>query len=237
MQTREYLKRYCWVYLYVAAFFLGCAGVVRHTVETVSSMQPFSGSPVIVIDAGHGSPDGGATGVSGTREDQVNLEVAKRLETLLALLGYETAMTRTGPDCIASEGETIRQKKQSDLQNRVALVNDLPSAVVVSIHQNHFPDSRYSGPQVFYGSGGGETLAQAAQSALTAALAPGSKREAKAASGIYLMERINHPGILVECGFLSNPAEERKLSDPSHQKKIAAVLAAVVAEHIRSGIS
>ena len=160
----------------------------------------------IVIDAGHGAPDGGSTGISGTREDAVNLLVAQRLETLLTLMGYETAMTRTGPDCIATEGDTIRQKKQSDLRNRVELVNAPPAAVAVSIHQNHFPDPRYSGTQVFY-SDGGEALAASAQRALTAALAPGSKREPKQAAGVYLMEHIRHPGILVECGFLSNVTE------------------------------
>lgn len=235
MKTREFLKRYAWVYLYVAAFFLGAAGLLRHTVETAGSMQPFSAHPVIVIDAGHGSPDGGATGVGGTREDQINLSVSRRLEKLLALLGCETAMTRTGPDCVATEGQTIRQKKQSDLKMRVELVNALPAAVVVSIHQNHFPDSRYSGPQVFYSSGG-EALANSAQKALTAALSPASRREAKKASGVYLMEHIDHPGILVECGFLSNPEEERKLSAPGHQKKIAAILAAVLAEYVNGGI-
>ena len=232
MQTKEYLKRYCWVYLYVAAFFLAGAGIMRHAVETVVSLDPFDSGPVIVIDAGHGSPDGGATGVAGTGEAELNLTVARRLERLLTLLGYETTMTRTGPDWLATEGESIRRKKQSDLQNRVEYINGLPAAVVVSIHQNHFSDSRYSGPQVFYGNHGGEELARNIQTALTTALAPGSKRQSKSASGIYLMERIEHPGILVECGFLSNPAEEQRLTDPKHQKKIAAVLAAVLADHI-----
>ena len=235
METKEFLKRYAWVYLYVAAFFLGVSGLLRHTVETVGSVQPFSSHPVIVIDAGHGAPDGGSMGASGTREETVNLAVARRLDAMLGLIGYETVMTRTGPDCIASAGDTIRQKKQSDLKNRAAMVNVLPSAVVVSIHQNHFPDSRYSGPQVFYSSGG-ETLGTAAQRALTAALAPGSKRESKAAAGIYLMEHIDHPGILVECGFLSNPDEERKLNTPEHQKKIVAVLAAVLVNYVHSGV-
>ena len=234
METRDYLKRYAWVYLYVAAFFLAAAGLLRHSVEAAGSVQPFSAHPVIVIDAGHGSPDGGAVGAGGTKEDTVNLSVARRLEGLLKLLGYETVMTRTGPDCVATEGETIRQKKQSDLQNRVELVNSLPAAVVVSIHQNHFPDSRYHGPQVFYSSGG-EALAASAQKALTAALAPMSGREPKKASGVYLMEHIDHPAILVECGFLSNPEEERKLNSPDHQKKIAAILAAVLAEFVQSG--
>ena len=232
MKTKEFLRRYAWVYLYVAAFFLGTAGLMRQTVESVESIQPFADHPVIVIDAGHGAPDGGSTGISGTREDTVNLAVANRLRRLLTLMGYETAMTRTGRDCIATEGDTIRRKKQSDLKNRVELVNALPSAVVISIHQNHFPDSRYFGPQVFYCSGG-EDLAVSAQRSLTAALAPGSKREAKKASGIYLMEHITHPGILVECGFLSNPEEERRLNTSEHQKKLAAILAAVLADHVQ----
>lgn len=231
METREFLKRYAWVYLFVAAFFLGTAGLLRHTVETVGSMEPLVVSPVIVIDPGHGAPDGGSTGVSGTREDAVNLTVAKRLRGLLTLMGYDSVMTRTGPSCIASEGETIRQKKQSDLKNRVELVNGLPAAVLVSIHQNHFPEGRYFGPQILH-TAGAEKLAQAAQQALSQVLAPGSKREPKLASGVYLMEHINHPGILVECGFLSNPEEERKLNTPEHQKKIAAILAAVLANYV-----
>ena len=234
MTTKEFLKRYSWVYLYVAAFFLGAAGLLRHSVETAGTLDRVSLCPVIVIDAGHGAPDGGTTGVSGIREDEINLAIAKRLEAALALLGLDTAMTRTGSDCIATEGETIRQKKQSDLQNRVALINALPSAVVVSIHQNHFPDPKYSGPQVFHTKNAAE-LARTMQSALTAALAPGSKRQAKTASGIYLMEHCTHPGVLVECGFLSNPEEERKLGTAEHQKKIAAILAAVLAGYVRSG--
>lgn len=235
METKDYLRRYAWVYLYVAAFFLAVAGLLRQTVEVVGSMEPFSVCPVIVIDAGHGAPDGGSTGVCGTREETVNLSVARRLEGILTLLGYETVMTRTGPDCIASEGDTIRQRKQSDLKNRVELVNGLPSAVLVSIHQNHFPDSRYAGPQVFYNRGG-EALAGVAQRELTAGLAPGSKRESKAAAGVYLMEHTRHPGILVECGFLSNAEEERKLNSPEHQKKIAAILAAVLADYVYPGV-
>lgn len=229
MDTREFLRRYAYVYLYVVAFFLGCAGLLLHSVETAGELEPFSAHPVIVIDAGHGSPDGGATGVAGTAEDEVNLAIAKRLNALLQLWGYETVMTRTTPDCIASEGETIRQKKQSDLKNRVELVNRQASAVLVSIHQNHFPDSQYSGPQVFY-AGDAQELASAMQSALTAAISPNSKRAPKRSSGIYLMEHITHPGVLVECGFLSNPAEEQKLCTADHQKKLAAIIASVLAQ-------
>ena len=236
METREFLRRYAWVYLYVVAFFLGCAALLLHSVETVGSMQPFEFHPVIVIDAGHGAPDGGATGLSGVKEDQVNLEISRRLEALLALMGYDTLMTRTSGDCIATEGDTIRQKKQSDLKNRAELVNRQPAAVLVSIHQNHFPDGRYSGPQVFWVNDG-EEMAQKLQRTLTIALSPGSSRSVKRSTGVYLMEHIDHPGVLVECGFLSNPEEERKLAAPEHQKKIAAVLAAVLAEYVHPNVS
>lgn len=231
METRDFLRRYAWVYLYVVAFFLGCAALLLHSVETAGSMQPFDSRPVIIIDAGHGAPDGGATGISGVKEDQVNLEISRRLEALLALLGCQSIMTRTDGDCIATQGDTIRQKKQSDLRNRTELVNSQPAAVVVSIHQNHFPDGRYSGPQVFWADGA-EELAKRLQAALSEALSPGSRRSAKRATGVYLMEHIEHPGVLVECGFLSNPEEERKLASAEYQKKVAAILAAVLANYV-----
>lgn len=232
MDTREFLKRYAYVYLYVTAFFLGCAAMLLHGVETAGSMQSFTSEGVIVIDAGHGGLDGGTTGVSGVKEDQVNLQIARRLELLLRLFGCNTLMTRTTADSIATEGGSIRQQKQSDLRNRVALVNGLPAAVLISIHQNHFPDGRYYGPQVFY-SDGADALANFMQTALTKSLTPGSGRNAKPASGIYLMEHIHHPGILVECGFLSNAAEEQKLASAEYQKKAAAVMAAVLAQYIQ----
>ena len=228
---REFLKRYAWVYLYVVAFFLGCGALLLHWVETAGSMQSFDLRPVIIIDPGHGAPDGGATGISGVQEDRVNLDISRRLEALLALLGCDTIMTRTDENCIATQGRTIRQRKQSDLQNRVSLVNSQPSAVLVSIHQNHFPEGRYHGPQVFWADGG-EALAKRLQTSLTDSLAPGSRRSAKRADGVYLMEHTQHPAVLVECGFLSNAQEEQLLASPAHQKKIAAVLAAELANYI-----
>lgn len=226
MDTRKFLKRYAYVYLYVVAFFLGCAGLLLHSVETAGEMAPFASHPVIVIDAGHGGMDGGTTGISGTKEDAVNLAIAKRLNAVLSLFGYETAMTRTGESDLSTKGETIRARKQSDLRNRVSQINTLPSAVMVSIHQNHYPDSQYHGPQVFHTTDAAE-LAGAMQTALNAVLDSG--RTEKAASGVYLMEHISHPGILVECGFLSNPAEEQQLSTPEYQRALAAVMAAVLA--------
>lgn len=228
MDTRQFLKRYAYVYLYVVAFFLGCAGLLLRSVETAGEMAPFSSHSLLVIDAGHGGMDGGTTGVSGVREDAVNLAIAKRLNAVLTLFGYETAMTRTTEADVSTEGETIRARKQSDLRNRVSQINALPDALVISIHQNHYPDPRYDGPQVFHTPNAAE-LAAAMQSALNAALDPTSRRSPKTASGIYLMEHISHPGLLVECGFLSNPSEEQKLSSAEYQRNLAAILASVLA--------
>lgn len=228
MDTRQFLRRYAYVYLYVVAFFLGCAGLLLHSVETAGEMAPFSSHPVIVIDAGHGGPDGGTTGVTGVKEDAVNLAIARRVNALLTLFGYETTMTRTTEADLSTEGETIRARKQSDLRNRVSKINAYPSAIVVSIHQNHFPDPKYDGPQVFHTPSAAEP-ARAMQTALNAALDPTSRRSAKAASGVYLMEHITHPGLLVECGFLSNPAEEQRLAADDYQRSLAAVIAAVLA--------
>ena len=228
METREFLRRYAYVYLYVAAFFLALAAVARHSVETVSGFAPLPGNSVLIIDAGHGGEDGGTTGAAGTAEDEVNLAIAKRLEAMLTLLGCQTRMTRTGSEALSTEGETIRARKQSDLRNRAALVKEYSNAILISIHQNHFPDPRYDGAQVFH-TRGAEELAKAMQSALTDALSPHSRRQPKEAHGVYLMEHIDCPGLLVECGFLSNPAEEQKLRSGDYQKHLAAVMAAVLA--------
>ena len=230
METREYLRRYAYVYLYVAAFFLGLAAAARHSVEMVSGVTPLPGSSILIIDAGHGGEDGGTTGAAGTAEDDVNLAIAKRLEAMLTLLGCQTRMTRTGPDSLSTEGETIRARKQSDLRNRAALVNGYADAILVSIHQNHFPDPKYDGAQVFFTKNAAE-LAKTMQSALTETLTPHSRRQAKEAKGVYLMEHITCPGLLIECGFLSNPTEEQQLRSPEYQKRMSAVMAAVLARY------
>ena len=187
----------------------------------------------IILDPGHGGEDGGAVSVSGRPESGYNLEISLRLNDLLQLLGQHTKLTRTTDTALYTQGETLAQKKVSDLKERVRLVEETENALLLSIHQNHFPDPRYSGPQVFYGNGeGSEILARHLQEALTVALDPGSSRKATKSSGVYLMQKIRCPGVLVECGFLSNPGEEEKLRDPEYQKKLCAVIAAAVCQYL-----
>lgn len=236
MLTREFLRRYAYVYMMVVAFFLILASVCRGAVETVDARQELTAHPVFIIDAGHGGMDGGTTSCSGALERDINLEIAQRLEKLLALIGYDTVMTRTNSDSIATEGDTIRQQKQSDLRNRAAIVNSNTNGVLVSIHQNHFPDSRYSGPQVFHAeTGGSRELAQSMQNALNTTL--GTTREYKAADGIYLMQNIQNTGILVECGFLSNPAEDAALRTKAYQSRLCCVIAVCLANYAEGSVS
>lgn len=190
----------------------------------------------IVIDAGHGGEDGGTSSADGVPESGINLSVALRLEQLLALCGMQTEMIRSEDVSVSTEGDTITERKVSDLKHRVQMVNSLQNAVLVSIHQNHFSEEKYSGAQVFYaGTDGSRQLAQRAQSVLREVLDPGNRREVKAASSVYLMEKISCTGILVECGFLSNPTEAQLLQQETYQKKIACALGAALAQYLEKG--
>ena len=185
----------------------------------------------IIIDPGHGGVDGGATSCTGKLESTYNLEISLRLRDLFHLLGYPTYMIRTTDTSVYIKGDTIAAQKMSDLKERVRIVNETENNILVSIHQNLFSDSRYSGAQVFYAdTGGSRQLAETLQHSFVDTLNPGSKRKVKKAEGIYLMEHIENPGILVECGFLSNPEEENKLNDPEYQRKLCCVIATAVAE-------
>lgn len=187
----------------------------------------------IIIDPGHGGEDGGAVSVSGRSESAYNLEISLRLNDLLRFLGYETRMTRNRDISIYTKGETLAQKKLSDLKERVRICNETDRALLLSIHQNFYPDERYSGPQVFHAATEGSVqLAKKLQDVLSAELSPGSNRRAKQAGGIYLMEHVRCPAVLIECGFLSNYREEAALKTPEYQKKISALIAAGVCQYL-----
>ena len=215
-----------------AAVLVGCLCIAHFGSGAVTVMvenAPITDRTCIVIDPGHGGIDGGATSCSGVLESQFNLEIALRLNDLLHFLGYETLMIRTTDTSIYTEGNTIAAQKASDLKQRVKLVNETENGVLVSIHQNTFPDGRYSGAQVFYADDDtSRALAEKLQGTFINTLNPGSKRRCKASDGIYLMQHISRPGILVECGFISNPEEDALLQSDAYQKKIACVIASTL---------
>lgn len=216
-------------YILVVGVFLTSAFWGSRATDVIAQKIPMPRKHTLIIDAGHGGEDGGATSCTGKLESGYNLQIALRLNDLMHLLGLHTKMVRTSDTSVYTHGNTIAEKKVSDLNYRVKLVNETKNAILVSIHQNTFPDSQYSGAQVFYApKGEGKDLAEQLQTALVQTLNPGSNRRSKRADGIYLMEHIEKTGILVECGFLSNVEEEANLRSDVYQKKIACVIAATV---------
>ena len=165
------------------------------------------------------------------RNDIVNMQVDAIVNT-----ANPRPQVGSGTDtAIHTQGETIAARKASDLKARVRLANETENALLISIHQNYFSESQYSGAQVFYSkTEGSQTLANVLQNAFREKLNPGSNRREKTASGVYLMEHITCPGVLIECGFLSNPDEEASLRSPDYQKKICCVIAATVCGYFAS---
>lgn len=219
---KKLMPIYCGILL--SLIVLTVAG--SRTVSVISENQPFSQRQTVVLDAGHGGVDGGTTSVTGIPESQINLEITQRLDDLLHLMGVHTIMIREDDRSIHTEGSTIAAKKISDLKQRVKITNETERGLLVSIHQNYYSDGRYSGAQVFYpNTPGSEEIAKKLQASLIKNLNRQSNRQAKQVSGVYLMEHIQTTGILVECGFLSNPTEEALLRSAEYQKKLCCVIA------------
>lgn len=217
------------IYAAVLVGFLSLAHFGSSAVTVMVESAPIENRTCIIVDAGYGGIDGGATSCSGVLESQINLEIALRLNDLLHFLGYETRMVRTTDTSIYTEGDTIAAQKVSDLKQRVKLVNETENAILISIHQNTFPDGRYSGAQVFYADDEtSKKLAGELQSAFIETLNPGSKRRCKPSNGIYLMQNIKTPGVLIECGFLTNLEEEAKLRDGNYQKKMICLIGSCI---------
>ena len=190
----------------------------------------------IVIDAGHGGEDGGALSDSGDRESDLNLAISLKLEQLLAFCGMKTQMIRENDVSVYTSGDTVTERKVSDLKNRVALVNAAGPAILISIHQNQFAQSKYSGAQVFYaGTDGSKELAGMTQLLLRQTIDPDNRREIKRADTVFLMEKIKCTGILVECGFLSNQQEAALLRQGPYQTKIICAIGSALAQFLEEG--
>ena len=196
--------------------------------EPVSAAVELNERPTLILDAGHGGEDGGASTASVEKESDINLAIVLKTRALMAFLGENPQLTRDRDRSLHSDGaDTIRQKKVSDLKNRVEMVESTSNALLISVHQNHFTDPRYSGTQVFFNLGDeNRQWAERAQEIFRQTLAPGNDRKAKPMpDGIYLFDHISCPAILVECGFLSNGEEAALLCTDAYQRKVALALA------------
>ena len=188
--------------------------------------------PVVVIDAGHGGEDGGASSPDGVLEKTLNLEIAQKIDALLQFAGVKTVMLRETDTALYTDGcSGIAEKKVSDLKHRVLLTNQVENAVLLSVHQNFFTESKYRGAQVFYAkTDGSRELAERIQGALRTDVDPDNHRQVKPSQGVYLMEHVNGTAVLVECGFLSNPAETALLQAETYQKKLCAAVCGALTE-------
>lgn len=179
---------------------------------------------IIVIDAGHGTPDGGAVSESGTAEKDINLDVANRLCALLEKTGAYVIMTRLDDNAVADDlNAKIRDIKRSDLKNRRDIRDNSDADLFVSIHMNKFEKPQYYGAQVFYGKTPAESkkLADSIQGELITLADPSNTRVPKEADGIFILEKSQIPSVLVECGFLSNPEEASKLETDKYRDTLA----------------
>lgn len=176
---------------------------------------------LVMIDPGHGGYDPGKIGVSGSLEKDFNLAIGKKVDKELKKRGVQTGMTRS-EDVELSDGGG-GSKKSQDMRKRVQLMNCSGASIAVSIHQNSFTDSTSKGCQVFYygESQEGKQLADCIQAAVKERLQDGNHRVPKANSVYYILKKVQCPVVIVECGFLSNAQEEKKLLTPSYQTKIA----------------
>ena len=241
MRKKERVKLYAGLMLTMTtlctAMLAACAGgnaaaVFWHRDVAVKETAAPPTGPLyglcIAVDAGHGGYDGGAVGrVSGTPEKGLNLDVAQRVERLLTAQGARVIMTRTGDYALCDEDPPIRKKLQ-DMQRRAKIIEQGGADVLLSIHMNEYAGRSESGPQVFYRENcpAGRLLAGAMQQAMTAQLAP--KKEREALGGDYYILTLGIPGVLVECGFLSNREEEAMLLTEEYRERVATAIAAGV---------
>ncbi len=215
----------------VATIVLSMLAVIgyNHTAVQQTNTIPCKS---VLIDAGHGGVDGGASAADGTLEKEINLAVAQDMYAILTFLGMPTEMIRTDDRSIHDDNcTTIRQKKVSDLNNRLKKYD--AAAMVVSIHQNHFSVSKYSGAQVLYSPNHPQSqiLAQTLRDKITTHLQQNNTREIKAATNsIFLLHHTKQPAVIVECGFLSNPSDSEQLKSPIYRQQLALSMAAGILE-------
>lgn len=171
-------------------------------------------SKVIVIDPGHGGWDPGKTGVNGANEKDINLAIAKKLAQYLEDSGADVIMTR-------DDDEALSENKREDLKLRTESIDE--SDLLISIHQNSFPQQKIWGAQVFYyeSSDEGKKLAELVQLSIKEYIGDGNKRVPKSSDSYYILKNTDVTSIIVECGFLSNNDEEQKLNSEQYQDKIA----------------
>lgn len=196
--------------------------------STEETKSKYEDLPTVIIDAGHGGEDGGAVGIDGTYEKELNLLIALELEKILSAEGIKTRLTRSEDILLYDKNSDYKgHKKSQDMATRLKIAEEYENAVFISIHMNSFTQQKYRGLQVYYSVNSplSATLANTVQELVATNLQPDNSRKTKPSpTGIYLLEKIQHPAILIECGFLSNAEDCADLNSPSYRTRLCLVI-------------
>ena len=207
------------IFLPIGMFVLQTAGNIN-TNKTVETMATPVSSKTIIIDAGHGGEDGGAVSNNGISEAKINLKIALKLKQLLEQSGSNVVLTRSDNNAIYDiDKKTLREKKNSDIRNRVKIGNNSSADLFVSIHLNKIPENQYYGWQTFFKDGNedGKRLANCIQNNLNETIQKENKRTPLKINNVYIIKHVEIPTVIVECGFLSNHEEEKQLKQAEYQ--------------------
>ena len=228
--------------LWTTAIVLLVAAVLTALGFAVAAYSP-GVRKVVVVDAGHGGADGGVTGVNtGVTEAEINLTVARLVASELNALGYETVLTRNDEGeagTVKESEEAALYNKREEMHRRRDVIAATRPLCVISIHCNNFPSSSRRGAQVFYSAGSteGKALASTVQNALNKLNSDNTGRTYSALGGdYYILNCTSYPSAIVECGFLSNPEDEKLLTDDGYRRTLASVVARSVNEYISSSL-
>lgn len=234
----DFFKAFAFFTLFAVAFSIFGILLPSKTNKT-SRPADTNISPIIVIDAGHGGEDGGASAYGDITEKELNLLISKDVCDILRFCGIKVIMTRTDDVLLYDKNSDYQGKKKSqDLAKRLEIANSLEGAVLVSIHMNAFPEAKYKGLQVYFSphTESSYTLASAIQNNVKATLSPDNERKVKKADKqIYLLDRFKGTGILIECGFLSNPEEYSLLCTEEYRKQLSLVIAQSITDYLANG--
>ncbi len=216
----------------ICAIFI--SGVFTNEKEASSDYVDTS-FPTVIIDAGHGGEDGGAVGINGVFEKDLNLEISNDLCDLLRSTGINVIMTRNDDSLLYDRNVDFHGKKKVlDLAARLEIANNVENAIFVSIHMNSFPEQKYSGLQVYYSKNtdNSKSLAEKIQTSVKEHIQPNNTRVCKSSENIYLLDKAKNTSVLVECGFLSNHDECSLLSTDEYRKELAIAIFNGIYEYI-----
>ena len=230
-EDRSRLVALLFPFLILTVFLLVVTPILLSCAKSIS-VEDEKSERVFILDAGHGGEDCGAIGINGTYEKDLNFAITMELGCQLSDLGYNVIYTRTEDKLLYTEEENIKGlRKIYDLKNRVRIAEGYPNATFVSLHMNSFFDPKYDGLQVFYSGNNEEsyTFAVSVQAQVKEKLQPSNNRSIREGKGLYLMENLSCPAILIECGFISNPSECEKLCEKEYQKQLCfAILCGII---------